>query len=178
MRWRHDALTHPMQILDPNNSVAPLAARANAAMVDIAVVGGIASLVYWFAAFAEPARPNAAWGFVVVLGLLALVEMFSGVTIGKLMFHLSVRTADGRPPPVIRLIWRALVRWMPVTVFMPSVLVKNQLTGLSIVLAALIVACSYVATCYLLLVRKDKTLFDAAAGTIVIGRPAVTSETA
>jgi uncharacterized RDD family membrane protein YckC len=159
-----------MDTENQSHVLADLVLRANAAVVDMGIVGVCCMGVYWCGVYSDPPRTVLAWGFGGVLIVWTVVEMLTGVTIGKAAFGLTIRAADGPRAPMWRLIVRALIRAIPVVVFIPSVLVRNTLVSLAICLGAATLAVEYLAVCYLLILRKKKTLFDAAARTIVVRR--------
>jgi hypothetical protein len=99
-----------------------------------------------------------------------LLELLTGFTLGKLFFHLSIRRFrdPSQSPPLWSLLLRGLVRLLPVLIFLPALLVADNMLTLLIWSISLAMVLCYLTTCYLILMRKGRTLFDLAAGTVAI----------
>jgi len=150
------------------SQLSRLTKRANAAVIDMAVVGVICFGFQWSMRLSDPPRHNAGVVFGVLLGSLLLIEVLTGRTVGKQMCSLAVQTKSGARPPVYALFVRGTVRELPVFVFLPSVYIQNGLTSLLIWGISLTLICCYVATAYLTLVRVERSPFDLVGKTVVI----------
>ena len=149
-------------------TVAPLARRANAAVVDMVVVGLPCFGLLWSMRHLETPRRQVALACATVLAGLLLIEMLSGWTPGKATARLTVRREDGRRPPLWAKAIRFITRELPVGIFIPCLFVRNELLSLALWGISLTVVCCYVCAAYMLLMRSDRTPFDSAAGTVVV----------
>src|SRR4051812_39570806 len=162
-------MSDPSPLITPDLPPSVLATRATAAVVDMTLVGLICFGVQWAIRLADPPKRTAALVFAAGLGLLLLIEMLTGWSLGKAVAGLSVRGRMG----VASLVIRAIVRWVPVLIFLPSIFVQNGLLSLLIWGIALTLVCCYVATAYLTLVRSGKSPFDMAGRTEVVPAPKI-----
>jgi hypothetical protein len=153
------------------SSLAQLPRRANAAVIDMSAIGLLCFGVQGALQLSDPPRRTAGAICMAALGVLVLIEMVTGWTIGKQLAGLSVRTPSGRRPPLYALVVRALPREFPVAVFLPSVFAQNGLISLLIWGISLTLVCCYIVTTYLLLVRIQKSPFDLIALTAVVAAP-------
>jgi hypothetical protein len=81
---------------------------------------------------------------------------------------LSVRRRDGTCAPLPVLIVRGLMRLVPAGLLLLGQLTPDPLTSLWICGATLIGLGCYVPACYILLMKTGRSLFDAAANTVVV----------
>ena len=125
-----------------------------------------AGLLHSHGLLADAPRPIFAWPSAVVLGLMFAVEALTGVTPGKLGTGLTLRGRGGARPPVWRLVLRAVVKYLPVAVFVASLWADSLL----LLLAAATLAIAYIPLCYLPIVRTGGTFFDMVAGTTLARR--------
>jgi uncharacterized RDD family membrane protein YckC len=157
---RFDATT----VIPPN-----LERRVSAAAIDMAVVGLCCGALFlsFNPVFASPHpwiwKPAAA-----VLALLAILEILIGVTAGKALTGLTLRTRDGARPALWSRALRGAVRLAPVGVFLLSLRAADQMAWMFIVQALIVIVGCYLTVCYMALWRRGTTMFDAVAGTIVV----------
>src|SRR5690606_4093102 len=85
----------------------------------------------------------------VLLGSMALVEMVSGITPGKLLLGWRVRMPDGSRPAVWRFAVRAIVRLVPVGIALLSLLAEDRLIGWQMLAGAAMVGLCYLSACYI-----------------------------
>ena len=104
----------------------------------------------------------------VVLALLAISELSPGITPGKWLSGLTLRTRAGARPVLWSLALRGSVRLAPVGVFLLSLRAADQMAWMFIVQALIVVVGCYLTVCYMTLWRRGTTMFDAVAGTIVV----------
>jgi uncharacterized RDD family membrane protein YckC len=156
------------QLQQSGLEVAPLLKRANAAVVDMSVVGVVCFGLLWTLQYVEPPQTRAATPFWIALGVLVLVELLFGWTAGKAMTRLLIRRENGQRAPILALAIRAIVRELPVLIFLACLFVKDRMLSLSIWGISLLLVCCYVCAVYILLFRNGKTPFDLAAGTVVV----------
>lgn len=102
----------------------------------------------------------------VLLAVYAAVEIFTGITPGKLLSGLTVRRDAGRPG-VLSKVMRGLVRLLPVGVFLLSLVASQEMVVLTIYAATFTVVSLQVIANYYLLMRARLSLYDAVAGTRV-----------
>ena len=158
------------QRLDATTVVPPnLERRMYAAGIDVALVGLCCGALFlsFNPVFGSPHpwlwRPAA-----VVLAVVALVEIVTGVTPGKWMTGLSLRTRDGRRPPIWSLMLRGVVRLAPVAVFLLSLRAADQMAWMLVLQVLIVVIGSYLTVCYMTLWRRGGTMFDVLAGTVAV----------
>jgi hypothetical protein len=149
---------------------AVIAARANAAAVDMGIVGVLCAMLMWAVLLANAHHPTLDWIAGISLAAVMLLELLTGLTLGKRLFHLSIRRFQNpsQTPPLWSLLIRGMVRLLPVMIFLISLLVADNLISLLIWSISLAMVICYLATCYLILMRRGRTLFDLAAGTVAI----------
>jgi uncharacterized RDD family membrane protein YckC len=156
--------------LDATTVVAPnLQRRLYAAAVDIAIVGLCCGALFlsFNPVFGSP-HPWIWKPGVVVLAIVFATEIFTGITPGKRLSGLTLRTRDGARPAPWSLALRGLVRLAPVGIFLLSLRTTDQ-TGWMFILQVLIVLVGcYLTVCYMTLWRRGSTMFDAVAGTMVV----------
>src|SRR5437588_6253344 len=87
------------------------------------------------------------------LALLALVECFTGVTLGKWMSGLAVRRPDGARPPIWAFILRGCVRLLPVAIFLLGLAIADEMASGLACIVAVITALCYFVVAYLLVMR-------------------------
>jgi len=148
--------------------VAPLAQRANAAAVDMALVGVICFGLEWAMRVTEPHRVKFAIVCAATLAGVAGAELFFGWTVGKSLSGLALRTSASKRPPVYRAMLRGFVRLLPVIVFLSSLFVRSDMLALLLWGISLTAVCCYICTAYLTLVRSGVTPFDMAANSVVV----------
>jgi hypothetical protein len=152
--------------------MAPLAKRATAAVIDMALIGVLCFALLWATRLSEPPRVQIARTLGAVLGLVAGIEMLSGWSAGKHSSRLIVRNNRGIRASMIALIIRGIVRWLPVALFLPALVARDNLMSLVWWGISMTAACCYVATAYLTLMRSQTTPFDTASGTVVTEKAA------
>lgn len=157
--------------LDATTVVPPnLERRLYAAGVDVVLVGVCCGAMFlsFNPVFGSPHpwfwRPAA-----IMLGLIAAVELLSGITPGKGLAGLTVRGRGGRRPVLWALVARGLVRWAPVALFLVS-LSTDRTTWIFVVEVLIVLVGCYLTICYISLWRRGSTVFDAIAGTTVATR--------
>ncbi len=111
------------------------------------------------------------WLAAAVVAAYALLETFTGVTPGKRMFGLAVRSAALATPPLSSLVVRSLVKLVPVFLFVPVLFASHPLALLAIVYLFVTGGSIAIACCYMFMMRRGKTLFDAVSGTVVAVTP-------
>lgn len=116
----------------------------------------------------EPRHPWVGGAAAAILAAFAAAELFTGLTPGKKLMGLSVRRRDGGPAPVWSLIIRGMLRLLPVALLIFGQLTPDPIDSLWICGATLIAFGCYIPACYILLMKTGRSLFDAAANTIVV----------
>ena len=158
------------QRLDATTVVPPnLGRRMYEAGVDIGLVGLCCGAL--FLSFNPVFGSQHPWLWrpaAVVLAIAAAVEIFSGVTPGKWTMALSLRTRDGRRPPIWSLMLRGVVRLAPVGVFLLSLRATDQMAWMFVVQILIVLVGCYLTVCYMTLWRRGSTMFDAVAGTMAV----------
>jgi hypothetical protein len=155
--------------LDQHNvQLAPLVQRANAAAIDMALIGLFCFGLEWSMRVAEHRMTTLAIVCGAILAVVAAIEMLSGWTIGKSFYGLSIRTGGNVRPAAYRVILRGLVRWLPVFIFLPSLFLANDMLALLLWGISLTAVCCYICMAYLTLVRSGVTPFDMAADAALI----------
>jgi hypothetical protein len=144
--------------------------RFVAAIIDVTFVGACCGgLFHSFGPLADAPEAGIWQPSAIVLGLMFSAEALSGVTPGKWMTSLAPRRPDGTSASLGRLLSRAATRYAAVFVFVLGLWVNS----LFLLLSAVTLAIAYVPLCYLPLVRIGGTIFDMAAGTILVRRPSL-----
>jgi uncharacterized RDD family membrane protein YckC len=156
--------------LDATTVVPPnLARRVYAAGIDIAIVGLCCGAL--FLSFNPVFGSTHPWIWrpaAVVLAVLAIVEIVTGITPGKRLSGLSLRTPDGKRPALWSIVVRGVVRWVPVGLFLLSLRTDDRMTWMFILQVLIVLIGCYLTICYMTLWRRGTTMFDAIAGTTVI----------
>jgi hypothetical protein len=157
----------------PSTSAPTLAAivlRAKAAVFDMCIVGALCATLMWSLVLSNTHHPALYWISGVLLAAVMLLELPTGFTLGKLFYHLSIRRFHNpsQSPPLWSLLIRGMVRLLPVLVFFPSLIVTDNILSLLIWSISLAIVICYMTTCYLILMRRGRTLFDLAAGTVAV----------
>jgi hypothetical protein len=149
-----------------------IAARANAAAIDMGIVGALCATLLWSRLLSSASHPALNCIAGSLLAAVMLLELRTGLTPGKFLFHLSIRRfRDSSQFPQLRsLLVRGLVRLFPVMIFLPAIATADAIISLLIWSISIAMILCYLPTCYLILMRQGRTLFDTAAGTIVIHR--------
>jgi hypothetical protein len=144
--------------------------RAKAAFFDMCIVGALCATLMWSQLVSSAHHPALNWIAGILLAAAMLLELLTGLTLGKLFFHLSLRrfVNPTQSPPLWSLLLRGLIRLLPVLIFLPALLVTDNMLTLLIWLISLAMVICYLTTCYLTLLRRGRTLFDLAAGTVAI----------
>src|SRR4051812_10427583 len=152
-------------------SMPDLAKRATAAVIDMSIIGVLCLVLLWAMGLAEPPRINVARVAAALLGLIAAAEMFTGRTVGKSFSGLMVRARTGTRASMPALVVRGVVRLLPVALFLPALFARSPMTNLLWWGGSMTLACCYVATAYLTLMRTQTTPFDSASGTLTFEKP-------
>jgi hypothetical protein len=147
--------------------LASLAQRANAAAIDMALVGLLCFGLEWAMRVSEYPMTMLAIVCGAALAGIFVVELFSGWTLGKFLHGLTIRGSDNRDHGFVRVIIRAVVRWPPVLIFLPSMFVAGDMLALLLWGISLTAVSCYVCPAYLTLVRSGVTPFDMAANSAV-----------
>ena len=162
--------TPPDNRLDATTVVPPnLERRVYAAAIDIAAAGVCCGAL--FLSFNPVFGASHPWIWrpaAVVLAVLAALEIFTGFTPGKALTGLTLRTRDGRRPPVWSLALRGLVRLAPVGVFLLSLRASDPAAWMLVLQVLIVLVGCYLTVCYMTLWRRGNTMFDAVAGTMVV----------
>jgi len=148
-----------------------LAKRATAAVIDMAIIGVLCLALLWAMRLSDPPRVMIARMIGAALALIAAVEMLLGWTLGKQVSGLVVRRRTGGRASIVALISRGIVRLLPVALFLPALFTRDPMASLLWWGISMTLACCYVATAYLTLMRSQTTPFDSASGTVVVDRP-------
>jgi uncharacterized RDD family membrane protein YckC len=142
--------------------------RLWAATIDMALVLACAfAFFHSFGPLSNGPRPWLWRPAAILLAIGALIEFFTGMTLGKTLTRLAVRRRDGGPPAFHSLALRAAVKYLPVAVFLVSLLF-GSFGFLFVAVAAFTLAIMEVQGCYLAIMRSGLTLFDHLAGTKVV----------
>ena len=156
--------------LDATTVIPPnLGRRVYAAGIDMAIVGLCGGAL--FLSFNPVFGTLHPWIWrpaAVVLALLAIVELSTGITPGKSLSGLTLRTRGGVRPPLWSLVLRGAVRLAPVGVFLLSLRAGDPTVWMFIVQALIVIVGCYLTACYMALWRRGTTMFDAVSGTIVV----------
>jgi uncharacterized RDD family membrane protein YckC len=158
------------QRLDATTVVPPnLERRLYAAMIDMVVVGVCCGALFlsFNPVFGSPHR----WIWTpaaIVLALVALAEIISGITPGKRLSGLTLRTRDGLRPPIWAFMLRGVVRLLPIAIFLLTLRTADRMTWMFILQILIVVVGCYLTVCYMTLWRRGTTMFDAVAGTMVV----------
>ena len=155
--------------LDATTVVPPnLERRLYAAVIDVAALGLCCGALFlsFNPVFGSP-HPWVWKPAAVVLALLAIAEIFTGVTPGKWLSGLMLRARGGTRPAMWSLALRGAVRLAPVGLFLLTLRAADQMAWMFIVQALIVVVGCYLTVCYMALWRRGTTMFDAVAGTIV-----------
>lgn len=159
--------------LDATTVVPPnLARRVYAAGIDMGVVGLCCGAL--FLSFNPVFGESHPWIWrpaAMVLAILSVVEIATGLTPGKWISGLALRTLDGsRRPPIWSLALRGIVRLAPVGVFLLSLRTADRMAWMFILQILIVLVGCYLTICYMTLWRRGRTMFDAVAGTMVVRR--------
>ena len=158
------------QRLDATTVVPPnLERRMSAAGIDVAVVGLCCGAL--FLSFNPVFGSRHPWIWrpaAVVLAIVGAVEIFTGVTPGKWVAGLSLRTREGRRPPIWALALRGVVRLTPVGIFLLSLRASDQMAWMLVLQILIVLVGCYLTVCYMTLWRRGNTMFDALAGTVAV----------
>jgi uncharacterized RDD family membrane protein YckC len=139
--------------------------RVQAVQVDVMIVGALCLLLL-LAAGPLVDAPQPWWRWVaVVLGLVMAFEVFTGLSIGKRMAGVRLMRPDGTKAPWWALALRAVVRWVPVMIFMACLAVLGRPASVMTLFVAFVVVCCYVSGAYITVFRTGRTHFDMVAGT-------------
>ena len=168
----------PAQDVTDLTAVPVLERRLGAAVWDLCILSACFIGVVW--AFGPPARGGKAAPGVyaphpwvggpaaAALVLYAAAEMLTGLTPGKWLLRLAVRRKDGSRASAGALAVRGLLRLLPVGLLLLGQLMPDPVTSLWICGLTLAALGCYVPGCYILLMKTGRSMFDAAAGTVVV----------
>jgi uncharacterized RDD family membrane protein YckC len=158
--------------LDATTVVPPnLTRRVYAAGIDIAIVGLCCGALFlsFNPVFGSP-YPRIWRPAAIVLALFAVVEIVTGITPGKWLTGLALRTRDGQRPPLWWLVLRGIARLLPVGMFLLTLRISDRMTWMLLLQILIVLIGCYLTICYMTLWRRGSTMFDAIAGTTAVRR--------
>lgn len=110
----------------------------------------------------------------LVMDVLFPLMLKNGQTLGKRVFGLAVRRANGEPTNMITILSRTVVGKFTVETAIPALVICSVLMGSLNLFGVLYVVAILVAN-IVLLIKKNKVLHDILADTMVVAVPAPTS---
>ena len=101
---------------------------------------------------------------------VAATELLTGLTPGKWLTGLRVRSPAGAAPTQLRLLLRGVLRLLPLAILLAALPAASAMAYLAAFLIAGAVTLSYLSAAYLSFIRHNLSPFDLAAGTVVARR--------
>jgi uncharacterized RDD family membrane protein YckC len=128
----------------PESGMRFLQRRLSAAAIDAGIVAACCSaLLASTGPLAVLASPTMRWLSGVVLGVYAAVEILTGRTPGKLLLKIRLVNSSGGAPQAFSVVGRGLIRLLPVSIFVLSLLVADPIVSLLLWCISLTLVCCY-----------------------------------
>ena len=118
--------------------------RIYAASVDLGIILAASAAIGLYVNPINTSPIRAVWlSALVVLAMYAIVELFTGRSIGKRLFGFTLHRADGGPPTFSQILLRGGIRLLPVAMMLGTSLIRSMDTYYLFAVITFIVAASY-----------------------------------
>lgn len=143
--------------------------RIYAAAVDLLIVLAASAAIGLSVNPINPSPVRAVWlSALVVLAMYSIVELFTGRSIGKRLFGFTLTCTDGGQPTLAQFVVRGIIRLFPVAMMLGASLIRSIDFYYFAAVVTFILAACYFPACYISIMRRGVTIFDALAGTRVV----------